>query len=64
MQKTNRAVKKRFKITGTGKVLFNHTKRRHLAGGKSMKKKRALRRQGVVHDTDVHRVKENLPFGG
>ena len=63
MRKTNKAVRKRFKITGTGKVLFHYTKRRHLAGSKSSKKKRALRRAGVLHYTDVQRVKKNLPFG-
>lgn len=63
MQKTNKAVRKRFKVTATGKVLMNRTKRRHLAGSKSMNKKRAWRRHGLVHETDVHRVKENLPFG-
>ena len=63
MRKTNKAVRKRFKITGTGKVLFHRTRRRHLAGSKSSKKKRALRRAGVVHDSDTHRVIKNLPFG-
>ncbi|MDD2706443.1 MAG: 50S ribosomal protein L35 [Verrucomicrobiae bacterium] len=63
MQKTRKAVKKRFKITARGKVILNRTKRRHLAGSKAAKKKRAFRRPKVADKTDVHRVRENLPSG-
>ncbi len=63
MQKTNKAVKKRFKITGTGKVLRNRAGRRHLAGSKKSKKRRASRRWQEADHTDTHRVIENLPFG-
>jgi len=63
MQKTRKAVRKRFKITGTGKVLQNNANRRHLAASKNAQKRRQKRRHAVTHHTDTHRVIENLPFG-
>jgi large subunit ribosomal protein L35 len=62
MQKTRKAVKKRFKITGTGKVLRNTAGRRHLAGSKKSKKTRTSRRLKVADVTDNYRVISNLPF--
>ena len=62
MQKTNKAVRKRFKITGTGKVLRNRAGRRHLAASKSSKKRRGTRHAREADHTDTHRVILNLPF--
>ncbi len=63
MQKTNKAVKKRFKITGTGKILRSRAGRRHLAGSKKSKKRRATKDGGHLVDvTDMYRVTSNLPF--
>ncbi len=61
-RKTKKSVAKRFKITGTGKVLYRHSGRRHLLSAKSSKKKRQLGKAGVVDKTDMARIKENLPF--
>jgi large subunit ribosomal protein L35 len=61
--KTRKAVAKRFKITGTGKVLRSHATRRHLMATKNAKRKRQLAKLAVVHTTDVKRIKANLPFG-
>ena len=61
--KTRKAVSKRFKITGTGKVLRSHAKRRHLLSAKNAKSKRHLAKSVVVHKTDTKRIKANLPFG-
>jgi large subunit ribosomal protein L35 len=61
--KTKKAVSKRFKITGTGKVLRSHATRRHLMSTKNAKRKRQLAKSVVVHSTDVKRIKANLPFG-
>jgi large subunit ribosomal protein L35 len=61
--KTKKAVRKRFKITGTGKVLRSHSSKRHLMSSKSAKRKRQLSKMAVVHGTDVARIKANLPFG-
>lgn len=63
MRKTNKAVRKRFKITGTGKVLRASAGRRHLAGSKKSKKRRQTMGTRVIDHTDAHRVIENLPFG-
>jgi large subunit ribosomal protein L35 len=60
--KTRKAVAKRFKITATGKVLRSHASRRHLMGTKNAKKKRQLAKMAVVDQTDVQRIKANLPF--
>ncbi len=60
--KTRKAVAKRFKITGSGKVLRTRAGRRHLLSCKSAKRKRNLAKAAVVDETDVARIKLNLPF--
>ena len=61
--KTKKAVAKRFKITGTGKILRAQASRRHLLSSKSAKRKRLLAKSALVHETDVARIVKNLPFG-
>jgi large subunit ribosomal protein L35 len=61
--KTRKSVAKRFKITARGKVLRAHSSRRHLLSAKNAKRKRRLGKAARVDDTDVARVKANLPFG-
>jgi large subunit ribosomal protein L35 len=61
-RKTKKAVAKRFKVTGTGKVLRAHAGRRHLLSSKSAKRKRKLAKSAVVDKTDEARIKLNLPF--
>jgi len=61
--KTRKSVAKRFKITGRGKVLRARSSRRHLLSSKNSKRKRQLSKAGLVHHTDVARIKANLPFG-
>jgi large subunit ribosomal protein L35 len=60
--KTKKSAAKRFKITANGKVLRNSAGRRHLAQGKSPKRRRRLRGSTAVHSTDEYRIKQNLPF--
>lgn len=60
--KTRKAVAKRFKVTGSGKVLRTKAGRRHLLECKSAKRKRNLAKTGLVAECDVARVKRNLPF--
>jgi large subunit ribosomal protein L35 len=62
-RKTKKAVAKRFKITGSGKVLRSQAGRRHLLVSKSAKRKRLLAKTAVLDRTDEARIKENLPFG-
>lgn len=61
-RKTKKSVAKRFKVTGTGKVLRRQASKRHLLQSKSSKQKRQLGTALVVDKTDVARIKENLPF--
>jgi len=61
--KTRKAVAKRFKITAHGKVLRAHSSRRHLLSAKNAKRKRRLSKAARVDNTDVARIKANLPFG-
>ena len=60
--KTRKAVAKRFKVTGTGKVHRSHATRRHLMATKNAKRTRLLAKSAVVHKTDTKRIKVNLPF--
>ena len=41
--KTRKAVSKRFKVTGTGKVIRHRQGKRHLLSAKSPKRRRQLR---------------------
>ncbi|MEZ0385606.1 MAG: 50S ribosomal protein L35 [Verrucomicrobium sp.] len=60
--KTRKAVSKRFKITGTGKVLRRRKGKRHLLQNKSRKRKRSLGKTVLVDHTDVAAVKANMPW--
>ncbi|HYE33087.1 MAG TPA: 50S ribosomal protein L35 [Methylomirabilota bacterium] len=60
--KTKKSVAKRFKITGTGKVLRSRAGRRHLLQGKAPKRRRSLGKAMVVDKTDVYRITASLPF--
>ena len=60
--KTRKAVAKRFKVTGTGKVLRRKQGARHLLQCKNSKRKRRLGQAALVSAADVKNVKENLPF--
>ena len=46
--KTNRSIKKRFKVTGTGKLKHSNGKRRHLLAGRTSKSKRQARHAAVT----------------
>lgn len=58
--KTNSSAKKRFKVTGTGKILFQKAFKRHILTKKSTKRKRNMRKMGVVSDPNTHFVKRLL----
>ena len=61
--KTNKAVRKRFKVSKNGKVRMMKTKRRHLLGDKTSSAKRKLRGWSAVDKTNAKQVKEALPYG-
>ncbi len=60
--KTRKAVAKRFKVTGSGKVLRRKQGKRHLLQKKNRKRKRNLRKATLVSEADLKNVRENLPF--
>jgi large subunit ribosomal protein L35 len=60
--KTKKSVAKRFKITGTGKVMRSHAGKRHLLQGKKPKRRRRLGSSTQIDKTDAYRITQNLPF--
>lgn len=46
--KTNSSAKKRFKLTGTGEIVYQKSFKRHILTKKSTKRKRALGIKGMV----------------
>ena len=60
--KTKRAAAKRFKVTGTGKLMRNKAYKRHILTKKSTKRKRNLSHAGLVDATNVKTMKQILPY--
>jgi large subunit ribosomal protein L35 len=58
--KTKSGAKKRFKISGTGKVMRKHAYKSHILTKKSTKRKRNLTYKAVVHSTDLDNIKLSL----
>ncbi|RZJ57889.1 MAG: 50S ribosomal protein L35 [Hymenobacter sp.] len=58
--KTKSGAKKRFKLTGTGKVKRKHAFKSHILTKKSTKRKRALTHSGLVSSADMNRVAQML----
>jgi large subunit ribosomal protein L35 len=58
--KSNRAAKKRFRKTGTGKVRRSHAHKSHILTKKTTKRKRNLRKSALVHSANIRRVKRML----
>jgi len=58
--KTNSSAKKRFKVTGTGKITHQKAFKRHILTKKSTKRKRHMRQDGVVSSANLHFVKRPL----
>ncbi|HYY77553.1 MAG TPA: 50S ribosomal protein L35 [Gaiellaceae bacterium] len=59
-QKTNSAAKKRFKITGSGRILRRHAMKSHNLEKKSAKRRRAFRRDQALDASDARDVKRLL----
>ncbi|MCX6602822.1 MAG: 50S ribosomal protein L35 [Acidobacteria bacterium] len=60
--KTHKGAKKRFKKTGTGKVIRHHANARHLLSGKSRARKRKLKAGVVMDPTNSPEMKRMLPY--
>ena len=60
--KTNRGAAKRFKCTGSGKVVRRKAYTSHILTKKSTKRKRNLRQGAIVDATNVKGLKRILPY--
>jgi len=60
--KTKSAAKKRFGVTGTGKLKRNFAKKRHCLFCKSPKMKRQARGSTLLSESDAIIVKKFLPY--
>ncbi|MBP1664761.1 MAG: Ribosomal protein [Bacteroidetes bacterium] len=58
--KTNSGAKKRFALTGTGKIKRKHAYKSHILTKKTKKQKRNLTLTGLVSSVDTHEVKSLL----
>lgn len=58
--KTKSGAKKRFKITGTGKIKRKHAFKSHILTKKETKQKRNLTHSGLVSKSDKKNVKKML----
>ncbi|RZJ66244.1 MAG: 50S ribosomal protein L35 [Flavobacterium sp.] len=58
--KTKSSAKKRFKVTGSGKIKRKHAFKSHILTKKSKKRKLALTHAALVHPTDMKSVKQQL----
>ena len=58
--KTVSSAKKRFKVTGSGKLKRKHAFKSHILTKKSKKRKLKLTHSGLVDKSDVNNIKEQL----
>jgi large subunit ribosomal protein L35 len=60
--KTNRGAAKRFKATGSGKIVRNKAYASHILTKKTTKRKRGLRKSDLVDETNIKGIKRILPY--
>ncbi len=60
--KTKRAAAKRLKATGTGKLKRRSGWKSHLLEGKEPKRRRRLRKAGLIAKVDVPRLRILVPY--
>ena len=58
--KTKSSAKKRFKVTGSGKIKRKHAFKNHILTKKSKKRKLKLTNDGLVSDSDLNNIKKQL----
>ena len=58
--KTKSSAKKRFKLTGTGKIKRKHAFKSHILTKKGTKQKRNLTKTGLVNESDTPNIKQQL----
>lgn len=60
--KTHSSSKKRFKLTGTGRVKRNKAYKSHILTKKTTKRKRNLRKSTIASDADSAVIKRLIPY--
>ncbi len=60
--KTNRGAAKRFSRTGRGKIRRNRAYFSHILTSKSPKRKRRLRKRGLISGVDARKVRCLIPY--
>lgn len=60
--KTHSGAAKRFKKTGTGKIVRYHAYTSHILEKKSPKRKRNLRKATLMHKTDAKRIERMVIY--
>ena len=61
--KTHKGTAKRFRLTGTGKIVRGKAFKSHILEKKSPKRKRGFRQEGVISPADVNVIKKGLGIG-
>jgi large subunit ribosomal protein L35 len=61
-QKTHSASKKRFRVTGTGKVMRSQAFKKHILTKKSTKRKRNLRKSLVAAHVNQKNILQLIPY--
>ena len=60
--KTHRGAAKRFKITASGKIKRNKAYASHILTKKTRKRKRTLRKSGILNKRDMGGIKRLIPY--
>ncbi|MEX2573160.1 MAG: 50S ribosomal protein L35 [Balneolaceae bacterium] len=60
--KSNSGAKKRFKVTGSGKIKRKKAFRSHILTKKSSKRKRQLGKETLVDSTNEKAIKKLIPY--
>jgi large subunit ribosomal protein L35 len=61
--KTRKSAAKRYKLTGNGKIKYKKQGLRHILTKKSSKRKRNLRKNGILSEVETKKAKVLLPYG-
>ena len=60
--KTHKGASKRFKKTGTGKVVRHHAFARHILTSKARSRKRKLGQGVIADETDQAKLRQMIPY--
>ena len=61
--KTKKGIRKRFRVTKSGKIKHGKAGKGHLNSSKEEERKRKLKKPGYVDKTQVKMIKRMLPYG-